>query len=150
MSCQFGRCRCLFPGDGGGVLGKICLVHLNEKAMHTVCSWYLYSSCLEKREKNVSQLCPITGNNQICILVSLFKGHTSIPWIQISMEKAYQSNFAQPSSYPPNQTGMKQTMLKAISPPSLWPMREWWGTIAQYSRQQYPERLTLHLSYCEL
>lgn len=53
----------------------------------------------------------------LSILVSLFKGHTSIPWIQISMEKAYQSNFAQPSSHPPNQTGLKQAMLKDISPP---------------------------------
>lgn len=33
------------------------------------------------------------SNMRSSILVSLFKGHTSIPWIQISMEKAYQSNF---------------------------------------------------------
>lgn len=50
------------------------------------------------------------------IPVSLFKGHTSIPWIQISVEKAYQSNFL---SHPQNQSRLKRTMLKAISLPSL-------------------------------
>ncbi len=93
----------------------------------------------------MSQLSAITGNNQICILLSLFKGHTSIPWIQISMEKAYQSNFAQLSSHPPDRTGMKQTMLKAILPPFLWPMKEWWATTASYSMcRQCPESLMHH------
>lgn len=55
---------------------------------------------LFQRERRREPTESFQGNNQICILVSLFKGHSSILWIQISTEKAYQSNFVLPSTQP--------------------------------------------------
>ena len=78
----------------------------------TVAAWKEREKCFPAESYHRKQSNMYSG-----ILVSLFKGHTSIPRIQISMEKAYQSYFAQLSSHPPDRTRMKQTMLKAILPP---------------------------------
>lgn len=80
----------------------------------------------------MSQLSYITENNQICIpstLGSLLKGHTSIPWIQTSVEKAYQSiSKAILPRQPSNQSGPKQTILKLYRTPFLRFVKEWWGS----------------------
>lgn len=50
----------------------------------------------------------IVRDNQICILVrAFFKGHTSIPWIQISMEKSLSKQFCRAS--PPASHLVRQT-----------------------------------------
>lgn len=49
-------------------MGKICLMHLNEKAKPNL--QYAVDKCTvaaRKERENVSQLGPIKGNNQICI-----------------------------------------------------------------------------------
>lgn len=92
--------------------------------------WNMYSidKCIatEKEEKNMPRLTSVTrkkSNTFSSILVSLFKGHTSIRWIQISMGKAYQSNFPAPS-IELNQTEIDH--VKGYFTPSfLWPMKEW-------------------------
>ena len=43
-----------------------------------------------------------------------FKGHTSIPWIQISMEKAYQSNFAEEPVSQPSRQATQTACGKAV------------------------------------
>lgn len=62
----------------------------------------MYNDAWKEREKCVTaeSYHRKQSNMSSLILVSFFKGHTSISWIQISMEKAYQSNFAQPSTQP--------------------------------------------------
>lgn len=71
--------------------GKLGYIVLGDRLYALKCKTkYIYSIPVESYQ----------GNNQICILVNLFKGHTSILWIQISMEKAYQSHFAHPASHP--------------------------------------------------
>lgn len=60
----------------------------------------MYSTRCFEREKKVPQLSPIKETIKYVFQSAFFKGHISIPWIQISMEKAYQSNFAQPSTQP--------------------------------------------------
>lgn len=103
VSCQC-RMKMLLSVSCGCALGKLCLMHLNEKAKRNIYSIVDISTVAAWKERE--KLVPTESyhkkqsNMYFSILVSLFKGHTSIPWIQISMEKAYQSNFAQPSSQP--------------------------------------------------
>lgn len=95
-------------------------MHANEKAkqniQHDKCKgdvWKERRKCVPAEFYHRKQ-----SNMYSSILVSLLKGHTSIQWIQIAMEKAYQSiSKAILPSHPPNQTRLKQTILKAILPP---------------------------------
>lgn len=56
------------------------------------------------------------------------RGHSSVPWIVLSMEKAYQGNFAEPPVRPPNRT--QQTAIKDFLGVPPWPITEMWGTDA--------------------
>lgn len=53
------------------------------------------------------------------------RGHSSVPWIVLSMEKAYQGNFAEPPVRPPNRT--QQTAIKDFLGAPPWPITEMWG-----------------------
>lgn len=85
--------------------------------------WNMYhiDECIvtEKEDKNMPKLTSVTrkkkSNTYSSILVSLFKGHTSIPWIQISIGKAYQSNFP-PLSIEANQTEIDHVKSYFIPP----------------------------------
>lgn len=75
----------------------------------------MYStSCSERDREKCSLDESHQGNNHICIVVSLHKGHTSIPWIQISVEKAYQSNFTLQSSRP-NEKGYDKGYISPLA-----------------------------------
>ena len=118
--------RCWWRGCAACFLG-VCLredMHSNEKAkenIQCVVDKCTVAAC-EEREECVPAESHHRKQSNICsrILVSLFKGHTSIAWIQISTEKSLSKQFCpaiQPSSRPVNQTKLEHTVLKDVSPP---------------------------------